>query len=45
MRAIKILLFPFYFLIVLPIEYPLWKAYKKEKQIKESLIKFIYQRL
>lgn len=41
----KTILFPFYFLLMLPIEYDLWKAYKKEGKTNQNLIQFIYGRL
>lgn len=42
---IKYFLFPFYFLIVLPVEYGLWRAYSKQNILKKTLFQFVWRRM
>lgn len=44
-QATKFILFPLYFLIVLPVEYGWWKAYRKEGKTNKNLIQFIWQKM
>lgn len=44
-RAFDFIIFPVYFLVMIPVEYDLWKAYKKDKNILENLIQFIWKRM
>lgn len=39
------ILFPIYFLIMLPVEYSQWKAYVKAGRSNQNLIQFIWQRM
>lgn len=39
---LRIVLFPVYFLIVLPVEYGWWEVYKKEGKTSKNLIQFIW---
>lgn len=42
---IKYLIFPFYFLIMIPVEYTLWKEYKKQNKTSKNLIQFVWSRM
>ncbi len=45
MLLIKILIFPFYFIMVFPLEFTLWRAYKKNKHIVPSYVRFVWNRM
>jgi hypothetical protein len=43
--GIKAILFPIYFLISLPVEYDVWKAYKEYGKTKDNYIKWMWNRI
>ena len=44
-KSIKILLFPFYFVVMMPIEFGMWKAYKQHGKTTDNLILFVWKRI
>jgi len=45
MKIIKIMFYPFYFLILIPIELPLWKEMKRQNYNVPNYFKFVYERI
>lgn len=40
-----IFIFPLYFLIVFPVEYGVWKEYRKQNKTTHNLIKWTWNRM
>lgn len=44
LMTMAIISFPIYFILMLPIEYPLWREYKKQKYNVPNYFKFFWYR-